>query len=78
VFVKYKENIIKYLRIYILDLDYVIRSFIIIFDKLKKDSTINLRFRDIRNTLLDRKPKGKPKNKVLGSEEQKTIPKPPK
>jgi hypothetical protein len=78
VFVKYKENIIKHFYIYILDLGYVIRSFIITFDKLKKNNTVNLRFRSIRNTLPDREPKGRPRNKILKSGEQKIIPKPPR
>jgi hypothetical protein len=78
VFIKYKENIIKHFRIYTSDLNYVIRSSIIIFDKLKKDNTINLHFRSIRNTLPDREPKSRPRNKIPGSEEQKIIPKPPR
>jgi hypothetical protein len=65
VFVKYKENTIKQFRVYILDLDYIIRSFIVIFNELKKSNTINLRFRDIQNTLLDRKLKNRPRNKML-------------
>jgi hypothetical protein len=69
VFIKYKENTIKQFRIYILDLSYVIHSFIMTFDKLEKDSTINLYFRNIRNTLSDRKLKGRPRNKILRSEE---------
>jgi hypothetical protein len=51
----------------------MIYSFIMIFDKLNKDSIINLRFRDIRNTLLDRELKGRLKNKILKSKEQKLI-----
>jgi hypothetical protein len=47
------------------------------FNKLKKDSTINLYFRGIRNTLLDREPRGRPRNKMPESVEQKTVPKPP-
>jgi hypothetical protein len=48
------------------------------FNKLEKDGTINLRFRGIRNILLDRKLRDKPRNKVLRSGEQKTVLKPPK
>jgi hypothetical protein len=47
------------------------------FNELEKGGTINLRFRGIRNTLPDREPKGRPRNKVLGLGEQKTVPKPP-
>jgi hypothetical protein len=65
VFVKYKENTIKQFRVYTLDLDYMIRSFIVTFNKLEKNSIINLRFRGIRNILLDRKLKDKPRNKIL-------------
>jgi hypothetical protein len=46
------------------------------FDKLEKDGTVNLRFRGTRNTLPDREPRGRPRNKILRSEEQKTVPKP--
>jgi hypothetical protein len=46
------------------------------FDKLKKDSIIDLRFRGIRNTLLDYELRGRPRNKMLKLEEQKTVPKP--
>jgi hypothetical protein len=35
------------------------------FDKLEKGSTIDLRFRDIQNTLLDRKLKDRLRNKIL-------------
>jgi hypothetical protein len=76
-FVKYKENIIKYFCIYILNLGYVIRFFIMIFNKLEKDGTVDLRFRGIQNILSDREPRGRPRNKVLRSGEQKTVPKPP-
>jgi hypothetical protein len=37
------------------------------FDEFKKDSIINLRFRGIRNTLLDRELKDRPRNKILES-----------
>jgi hypothetical protein len=47
VFVRYKENTIKQFYIYILDLDYIIYSFTITFDELKKDNIINLRFYNI-------------------------------
>jgi hypothetical protein len=43
------------------------------FDKLKKNSTINLCFYSIRNILPNRKLKNRLKNKVLKSEEQKTV-----
>jgi hypothetical protein len=43
------------------------------FDKLEKGNTINLRFRNIRNILSDRKLKDRPRNKILGSKEQKTV-----
>jgi hypothetical protein len=43
------------------------------FDELEKGSTVDLRFRSIQNTLSDRKLKGRPRNKVLRSEEQKTV-----
>jgi hypothetical protein len=56
----------------------VIRSFIVTFNKLEKDSTINLYFQNIQNILLDYKLKSKPKNKILRLEEQKTVLKPPK
>jgi hypothetical protein len=56
----------------------VIRSSIVIFNKFKKDNTINLRFRGIQNILLDYKLKDRPRNKILKSEEQKTVPKPSK
>jgi hypothetical protein len=36
-----------------------------IFDKLKKGGTLDLYFRDIRNILLDREFKGRPRNKIL-------------
>jgi hypothetical protein len=49
-----------------------------IFDEFKKNNNINLYFRSIRNTLLDREPRSKPRNKILRSEEQKTVLKPPK
>jgi hypothetical protein len=65
VFIKYKKNTTKQFRIYTLDLDYVIYSSIVTFDKLKKDNIINLRFRGIRNILPDRKLKDRPKNKIL-------------
>jgi hypothetical protein len=39
------------------------------FDELKKDSTVDLRFRNIRNTLPDRKLKSRLRNKILRSEE---------
>jgi hypothetical protein len=65
VFVRYKENTTKQFRVYTLNLNYVIRSFIITFDELEKSSTINLRFRDIQNTLSDRKLKNRPRNKIL-------------
>jgi hypothetical protein len=51
----------------------VIRSSTITFNKLEKGNTINLRFRDKENTLLDRKLKIRPKNKLLRLEEQKTV-----
>jgi hypothetical protein len=69
VFIKYKKNTIKQFRVYTLDLDYVIHSSIVIFDELKKDNTINLRFRSIQNILLDRKLKGRLKNKISKSKE---------
>jgi hypothetical protein len=69
VFVRYKENTTKQFRVYTLDLGYVIYSSIVTFDELEKGSTIDLRFRNIRNTLLDRELRGRPRNKVLGSEE---------
>jgi hypothetical protein len=50
---------------------------VVTFDKLEKGSTIDLRFRGTRNTLPDREPRGRPRNKVPGSGEQKTVPKPP-
>jgi hypothetical protein len=78
VFVRYKENTIKQFYIYALDLDYVIRSFIMTFDELEKGGTINLRFRGIRNTLPDREPRGRPRNKMPESVEQKIVSKPPK
>jgi hypothetical protein len=56
----------------------VIRSFIVTFDELEKDSTVDLRFRGIRNTLLNRKLKDRPRNKIPGSKEQKIVPKPSK
>jgi hypothetical protein len=65
VFIKYKENMIKQFRVYILNLIYLIYSFIMTFDELEKNNIINLRFWSIRNTLSDRKLKGKFKNKVL-------------
>jgi hypothetical protein len=65
VFVRYKENTTKQFRINILDLDYIIYSFVIIFNKLKKSNTINLYFYNIRNILLDRKLKNKLKIKIL-------------
>jgi hypothetical protein len=77
VFVRYKENTTKQFRVYAPDLNYVIRSSIVTFDKLEKGGTVDLRFRGTRNTLPDREPRGRPRNKVLGSEEQKTVPKPP-
>jgi hypothetical protein len=76
VFVRYKENTIKQFRVYILDLGYVIRSFIVTFNKLEKDSTINLRFRGIRNILLDRELRSRPRNKILKLKKQKIILKP--
>jgi hypothetical protein len=78
VFIKYKENTTKQFRVYTLDLDYVIRFFIITFDELKKDGTVNLRFRDTQNTLLDRELRNRPKNKILRLKEQKTVLKPPR
>jgi hypothetical protein len=69
VFVRYKENTIKQFRVYTLDLSYVIHSSMVTFDELEKSGTINLRFRGIRNTLLDRKLKNKPRNKIPGSKE---------
>jgi hypothetical protein len=78
VFVRYKENTTKQFRVYTLDLDYVIRSSIVTFDKLKKGNIINLRFRGIRNTLLDRKLKNRPRNKILRLKKQKIVPKPSK
>jgi hypothetical protein len=65
VFVRYKENTIKQFRVYTLDLDYIIYSSIITLDKLKKDNTVNLRFRNIQNILLDRELKNKLRNKIL-------------
>jgi hypothetical protein len=65
VFVRYKENTIKQFRVYILDLDYVIRSSIITFNELEKDNTINLRFRNTQNILPDRKLRSRPRNKIL-------------
>jgi hypothetical protein len=47
VFIKYKENTIKQFRVYTLDLNYVIRSFIVTFDELEKSSIINLCFQGI-------------------------------
>jgi hypothetical protein len=47
-----------------------------IFNKLKKGSTIDFRFHSIRNILLDRKLRNKSRNKILRSEEQKTVLKP--
>jgi hypothetical protein len=44
------------------------------FDELEKDSIINLRFRSIRNTLLDYKLKSRSRNKVLRLKKQKTVP----
>jgi hypothetical protein len=78
VFVKYKENTTKQFRVYTPDLDYVIHSSIVTFDELEKDNTINLRFRNIRNTLLDRELKGRPRNKILRLKKQKIILKPSK
>jgi hypothetical protein len=34
------------------------------FNKLEKGGTVNLRFRGIRNTLSDREPRDKPRNKM--------------
>jgi hypothetical protein len=76
VFVRYEENTTKQFRVYAPDLDYVIRSSIVTFDELEKNGTVDLRFRGIRNTLPDREPRGKPRNKILESVEQKTVPKP--
>jgi hypothetical protein len=59
VFIKYEKNTTKQFCVYILDLDYVIRFFIMTFDELKKDNIIDLRFRSIRNTLSDREPRDK-------------------
>jgi hypothetical protein len=73
VFVKYKENMTKQFRVYTPDLNYVIRSFIVTFDKLEKDSIINLRFRGIRNILLNRKLKDRSRNKILKLKKQKTV-----
>jgi hypothetical protein len=56
----------------------VIRFSIITFDELEKGGTINLRFRNIRNTLLDRELKDRFKNKILRLEEQKTVLKTPR
>jgi hypothetical protein len=44
-----------------------------IFDELKKGSTVDLYFRDIQNTLLDRKLKSKFKNKILKLKKLKTV-----
>jgi hypothetical protein len=46
------------------------------FNELEKDNIINLRFRDIRNTLSDRELRDRPKNKILESVKQKTVLKP--
>jgi hypothetical protein len=54
----------------------MIRFSIMIFDEFEKDNIINLRFRGIRNTLLDREPRDRPKNKILESIKQKIVPKP--
>jgi hypothetical protein len=70
VFVGYKENTPKQFRVYTLNLGYVIRSSVVTFDELEKGGTIDLRFRGIRNTLLDREPKGRPRNKIPGLKEQ--------
>jgi hypothetical protein len=43
----------------------MIRSFIVTFDKLEKDNSINLLFRSIQNSLLDRELKDRLKNKIL-------------
>jgi hypothetical protein len=76
VFVRYEENTIKQFRVYIPDLDYVIRSSVMTFDELEKGGTVDLRFRGIRNILPDREPRGRPRNKMPESVEQKTVPKP--
>jgi hypothetical protein len=76
VFVGYEENTIKQFRVYAPDLDYVIRSSIVTFDELEKGGTIDLRFRSTRNTLPDRKPRDRPRNKMPESVKQKTVPKP--
>jgi hypothetical protein len=55
----------------------VIRFFIVTFDELEKDGIINLRFRGIQNTLSDRKPRDRPRNKMSESIKQKIVPKPP-
>jgi hypothetical protein len=46
----------------------MISSFIMTFDEFEKDNIINLRFRGIRNTLSDREPKSRLRNKILKSE----------
>jgi Reverse transcriptase (RNA-dependent DNA polymerase) len=55
----------------------VIRSSVVTFDELEKGGTVDLRFRGTRNTLPDREPRGRPRNKMPESVEQKTVPKPP-
>jgi hypothetical protein len=76
VFVRYKKNTTKQFRVYTLDLDYVIRSSIVTFDEFEKNSTVDLRFRNIRNILPDREPKNRPRNKILELIKQKTVLKP--
>jgi hypothetical protein len=46
------------------------------FNKLEKNNIINLYFRGIQNTLPDRELRDKPRNKILKSIKQKTVPKP--
>jgi hypothetical protein len=46
------------------------------FNELEKDSTVNLRFRGIRNILSDHKPRDRLRNKMPESIKQKTVPKP--
>jgi hypothetical protein len=51
----------------------MIYFFIMIFDEFEKDNIINLRFRGIRNTLLDREPRDRLRNKILKSIKQKIV-----
>jgi hypothetical protein len=46
------------------------------FNELEKDNIINLRFRDIRNILSDRKPRDRLRNKISELIKQKIVPKP--